>query len=1506
MTYPQPATTDFLAESPTAYPLFYRTYSRRTPTGDRESWNEVAYRTVVKGLREIGRLTHDETELLLSTVGRGLAFPSGRWLWVGGTKWLEAPENYPGAFNCTNQPVNGRPEDPWEAIASTMDLAMMGSGTGVVLEPQYVEKLPAIARQIDVLIVDSTFSRPKEDRAQLSTWTHDRGNIYTLTVGDSRAGWVGAYKLLLDASTAPGLPDRVDLRVDLTHVRKKGERLEGFGGVANPIKLADMFKNVATLLNGAVGRQLTPLEVCLLIDQAAVCIVAGNLRRCLPEDALVHTEHGLVPIKDIKIGDYVQTPLGFRRVLDKFDQGTQDVYELETNSVFPRATLNHRVAVLSSALGDKEWKTVGSLESGDRLMHNTSILPGRQTSLPLDFTQKRPAQSTTAKAINIPSLTADVAWLIGYTHGNGYVAVGRNKHNKPFGAVTWAMNSAQPELLKKLRGKIDQALAAFGVTATHRVAKKENTSTSICSSIRLAEYFYRYIKQPKTPLEIPSFILQGSSEIRSAYLAGLADSDGAIHNRPPHLVTTVYPKFARQVLVVLASLGIAGRLSVTRPQKDTWQLRHSVTIPAFKNEYNALIATHSCKGILTIGQKVHGFTIPREMMRAAFAHTEIRGMGFNSAVDSNFERYRAESGVCIDIPVSFKGLGAVDHVQTYDIEVEEAHCFYCDGYLTHNSAGMRQFSWDSPLHKTNLWQQDDAGNWRIDPARDALRMANHTRVYHTRPSRAECIEAVREQFYSGEGAIQFAPESIARASADILDTDPLREQFIEVYTSQGREAARQFLLDSGAEDADVDHRLERYGLNPCVTGDTWVLTDEGPRQVRSLIGKQHGTFVNGEIFSTTRAGFFSKGKKPIVRIETAEGYALKLTPDHKVQKLVAATQRRSYGHWVAVSDLEPGDRIFIHNHREATHWTGWGTREEGWEFGRKIAADRVLVKRYGGPPLAVSASNERRATFKNIPQDVEQSSYEFHQGFLQSLFDEWCTLKAPIRHGTALQIQHPYGQVLEQIQRMLLRLGIVCSVTEPQINPRGLRTPATLTISRDNLIQFKEVIGFSDPDKQNELELLLGNYQRHPDRERFTAKIQSIKPAGSEEVFDCQVPGPACFDANGFVTHNCGEIIGNTFACNLAEVHLNRIDPLDLSTQEDAFRAAALSVSALLQRGFTDPRFQWSRELDPIVAVCFTGGFDFFVTALGTDWLRWWQAGRPGRWGVEVFWEPLLETPHRHPGQLMRQSSFFRTRELEYLEFWRGIVEDTVEDYCHRHGLKKPNRATAIQPSGSKSLLTGASPGWHPPKAQRFIRRMTFGKNDPVALACLDFGYSVVPSQSDKDEDGRLLDDPFDPRCTEWLVEIPVEVPWANLPGASDIDISGFSALAQFDFYMQIQRHYVRHNTSATIELREDEIEPLGDRIYQAIQEDEGYISAALLARFDAKETFPRLPFEPIDKATYERLQSEVLQRRKSDDFHALLARYDKGAPERDSSESGPAGCDSDKCLLPQAEPGQK
>ncbi|MEQ9354362.1 ribonucleoside-triphosphate reductase, adenosylcobalamin-dependent [Coleofasciculus chthonoplastes] len=1100
---------DFPETASTANPVFFRTYSRRTAKG-RETWREVCDRTI-QGLSKLGKLTPAETALLERMMHQIKSLPSGRWLWVGGTNWLENPENFSGAYNCTSTNVLD-----WRAFGLMMDLAMMGCGTGAVLEPQYINQLPPIRNHLNVILAGEIGTTPPEERREKTEVKID-GNQVKIYVGDSRQGWVQSYQTLLELSADEQFSGEVQVSINVSDIRPAGESLKGFGGVANPVKLPELYQRCAAILNKAVGRQLNSVECCLLIDEAAVVVVAGNVRR---------------------------------------------------------------------------------------------------------------------------------------------------------------------------------------------------------------------------------------------------------------------------------------------------------------------------------------------------------------------------------------------------------------------SAGMRQgISNDEKFvnAKDNLWQQDEHGNWRIDPERDALRMANHSRVFHHKPTLDECIAAVRKQYYSGEGAIQWAGEAVARASCDLLTTQALRKEFLQAY-EQGK--ASHWLQEKypNLTPDEIEHRLQRFGLNPCVTADTWVHTEFGPRQVKDLIGKQHGTYVNGELFSTTADGFFYTGDRAVLTLATKEGVSLRLTGNHQLLRISAQTQKRQYTEWVAAEELKRGDRVCLHNHRGIQPWQGVGTFTQGWLLGSlvsngSLAQTQAIVRFWGNsqvkmaesevatlqnngvctvnlggdsarqPDLQQVASSDLEqlaAQFninggqKIVTPEVEQASYEFYQGFLQGLFDANGNVQGTPTQGISVRLAQRNLELLPAVQRMLLRLGIVSTVSQNSDTEDYPEKPE-LVIANDNLIEFRDRVGFRQPEKQQELDNLLNGYQRQLNRERFVVTVESVSPTGIEPVYDCTVPGVSRFDANGIVAHNCGEIIGSVFHCNLAEIHLNQIDPNNEKEQEEAFSAGALSVAILLNHQFVEERYQKSRELDPIVGVSFTGLFDFFVKAFGAEWLHWWAEGRPDTVeGVQ-----------------------FKEQEKAYLTRWRDIVHRVVWEYCDKHGIKRPNRCTTVQPSGTKSLLTGASPGWHPPKAQRFIRRITFRKNDPVALACLDYGYNVTPSQSDKDENGNLLNDPFAEACSEWLVEIPVAVSWADLPGADEIDISQFSALAQMDFAMQVQRWYVTHNTSSTWELRVNEIEPLGERIYQAIQDDDGYISAALLARFDDHQSFPRLPFEPIDKATYEQLMQEVQQRRKMPEFYPALENYDAG----ELIEAGPVGCDSDKCMFPEQTP---
>ena len=104
------------AAAPAANPVFYRTYSRMTDQG-RESYEQVTERTI-KGISELGRFTDNETALVRQMQEEMKVLPSGRWLWTGGTPWIDQPRNFSGSYNCTSTRV-----DSWEALALMMDLA---------------------------------------------------------------------------------------------------------------------------------------------------------------------------------------------------------------------------------------------------------------------------------------------------------------------------------------------------------------------------------------------------------------------------------------------------------------------------------------------------------------------------------------------------------------------------------------------------------------------------------------------------------------------------------------------------------------------------------------------------------------------------------------------------------------------------------------------------------------------------------------------------------------------------------------------------------------------------------------------------------------------------------------------------------------------------------------------------------------------------------------------------------------------------------------------------------------------------------------------------------------------------------------------------------------------------------------------------------------------------------------------------------------------------------------
>ncbi len=395
--------------------------------------------------------------------------------------------------------------------------------------------------------------------------------------------------------------------------------------------------------------------------------------------------------------------------------------------------------------------------------------------------------------------------------------------------------------------------------------------------------------------------------------------------------------------------------------------------------------------------------------------------------------------------------------------------------------------------------------------------------------------------------------------------------------------------------------------NPCVVGDTWVHTGEGPRQVKDLVGVQHSTYVNGELFSSTPNGFWMTGEKPVFLLQTQEGYSLRLTGNHQVLKVIAQTRRRQYTEWVEANTLQAGDQILLHNHRNLTPWVGVGTQAEGWLLG-SLVGDGTFAHNASGTMQGVLAfwGDHHRFTLnhavtllnqidctnalgrsykvngtcteqkgivstvrlarlaqefdielgsKTITAKVEQASYAFYQGFLQGLFDADGSVQGNQPKGVSLRLAQSNLPLLKAVQRMLLRMGIASKIytyrrqAEERLLPNGqggvapyfCKAQHELVIAGDNIHHFAETIGFQNPEKAEKLKSALKNYVRTPNRERFAVTVTSVELDGTETVYDCTVPGPSCFDANGLVAHNCGEIfLPPNSACNLGSLVLTQ------------------------------------------------------------------------------------------------------------------------------------------------------------------------------------------------------------------------------------------------------------------------------------------------------------------------------------------------------------------------------
>ncbi len=554
--------------------------------------------------------------------------------------------------------------------------------------------------------------------------------------------------------------------------------------------------------------------------------------------------------------------------------------------------------------------------------------------------------------------------------------------------------------------------------------------------------------------------------------------------------------------------------------------------------------------------------------------------------------------------------------------------------------------------------------------------------------------------------------------------------------------------------------------NPCVSGDTEILTDFGYARIDSLIDRSVNVW-NGFEFSEVSPKITGYNQ-PMVKVTLSSGQTLKCTTYHNFVL--------SNGDRVKAKDLKIGEKLLktkfptidvgnaLSNAYAIGFYAGDGTTNKNdiWLYHTKFMCQQRLME--NGVKFGFEQENRKLGhTNEYYSKTFVPINYNLSSklNWLSGLIDSDGTL---LKDGQ-IQVTSVDNLFLCEIQKMLTTIGCSSKVSLERIagskNIKGTdydcKSTYRLLLSA---MQVKQL--FMMGMRCERIDLSVVNPNRDATRFITITNIETIENEDVVYCFDEPLRHLGCFE--GIVTGQCAEqSLENYETCCLADIFLPNI-----KTKDELFEVAT---------------YLYRINKHSLALHCSIPETEEIVH-------------KNMRMGIGIT--GFLQASDEQKSWLNDCYVYLRQFDVEYSKInnWPTSI-----------------KLTTIKPSGSVSLLPGVTPGAHPsPAGPYYIRRIRMSSSSELVNVCKKNGYFV--------ENVRGFDGKPDP--TTVVVEFPCKVPEGTPVGDE------LGAINHLEIVKWLQTNWSDNSVSCTIYYKKEELDDIKQWLKQNFNENVKTVSFLL------------------------------------------------------------------------------